>query len=88
MVLPMHGDTDRNIPKDGETNEVPRRLLSLTDAALSLGDITERELRKRLDAGDLECVYIGRRRMVPLAEIDAYIARLPRTPASKRDDAA
>jgi hypothetical protein len=74
----MHGDTEQNIPADGETAEVevPIRLLSLDDAALSLGKITVRELRKRLDAGDIGDVYIGRRRMVPLDEIDAYIERL------------
>lgn len=89
-VVPMHGDEDRNIPTDGETAEVevPIRLLSLDDAAVSLGKITVRELRKRLDAGDLGCVYIGRRRLVPLAEIDAYIQRLAAESASKRDVAA
>lgn len=90
MVLPMHGDTDRNIPTDGETGEpeVPIRLLNLADAALSLGKITERELRKRLDAGDLGCVYIGRRRLVPLEEIDRYIERLRAQASSSRDAAA
>lgn len=75
----MHGDNDRNIPVSGDDAtdvEVPIRLLSLDDAAVSLGRITTRELRKRLDAGDIRCVYIGRRRLVPLAEIDAYIERL------------
>lgn len=86
----MHGDHDRNIPADGETEEVevPIRLLSLDDAAVSLGKITVRELRKRLDAGDLGCVYIGRRRLVPLAEIDAYIQRLAAEAVSKREMAA
>lgn len=90
MVVPMHGDNDRNIPTDGETEEVevPIRLLSLDDAALSLGKITTRELRKRLDAGEIDGVYIGRRRLVPLAEIDAYIERLKEAAAAKRENAA
>jgi excisionase family DNA binding protein len=94
MVLPMHGDTERNIPTSGETEgvtwklvsvatTVDPRLISMDDAALSL-NITTRELRDRIDAGDLRSVYIGRRRLVPLTEIDAYVARLLEGPSTKR----
>lgn len=90
----MHGDIERNIPASGETAEVSwtlvsvaatvdPRLLSMDNAALSL-DITTRELRDRIDAGDLRSVYIGRRRLVPLTEIDAFVARLLEGPSTKR----
>lgn len=94
MVLPMHGELERNTPTDGDTAQVsptlatvesavPPRLLSMDDAAHSL-NITTRELRDRIDAGDLRSVYIGRRRLVPLAEVDAYVARLLEGPSTKR----
>lgn len=93
----MHGELERNIPTAGETAEVSPplasveaavapRLLSMDDAALSL-NITTRELRDRIDDGDLRSVYIGRRRLVPLAEIDAYVARLLEGPSTKRSAA-
>src|SRR5258708_5137350 len=97
-VLPMHGELERNIPIDGEAEEVSPelvsvattvdpRLLSMDDAARSL-NITTRELRDRIDAKELRSVYIGRRRLVPLAEIDGYVARLLQGPSTKRDVAA
>lgn len=90
----MHGELERNIPTAGETAEVSPaltsvdaavapRLLSMDAAAHSL-NITTRELRNRIDAGDLRSVYIGKRRLVPLTEIDSYVARLLEGPSTKR----
>lgn len=90
----MHGELERNTPTDGEAAQVspalvsvettiPPRLLSMDDAALSL-NITTRELRDRIDAKELRSVYIGRRRLVPLTEIDSYVARLLEGPSTKR----
>lgn len=76
-VVAMHGQTRPGIATDGDdgTAQPPRRLLSLQQAADALS-ITVREVYRRLDDGDLESVWIGRRRLVTVESIDAYIGRL------------
>lgn len=85
MVLPMHGDTDTNIPADGKPQ---RQLLPLAEAAYELGGITEREVYKRIDAGDLERVKLGRRSLITRVSIDAFVNRLRAEAASAREEHA
>lgn len=85
MVVPMHGETDMNIPTDGKPW---RPLIPLEEAAYLLGGITEREIYKRIEAGDLERVKLGRRSFVTRVSIDAFIERLREEAAQRRNDAA
>jgi len=77
----MHGETDTNIPVVGEDVAL---LVPLSDTVKLLGGITLRELYKRLDAGDMERVKLGRRSFVPRASIEAYVERLRREAADRR----
>lgn len=82
--LPMHGETDTNIPTSGDTS----LLVTLDDTADLLGGITVRELHKRIADGDLEKVKIGRRSFVPRASIQDYVERLRREAAAERERVA
>lgn len=68
----MHGQITAQHATHGDE---PRRLLSVDAVAhaLSLG---RREVYRRLDEGDMESVWIGRRRLVPADSVDAFVARL------------
>jgi excisionase family DNA binding protein len=46
------------------------------DAAAKSLSITRRELYRRIGLGELPSVRIGRRRLIEVAELDAYVARL------------
>lgn len=74
--VPEHGDADVLSMVDDLPAEERRRLIDLPNAARILGDISTREVEKRIDAGDLEDVKLGRRRLVVVSSIDVYIARL------------
>lgn len=53
----------------------PALLCSILDAASALG-ISRTSLYAILDAGEIETVRIGKRRLVPLDSIEAYVAAL------------
>lgn len=53
-----------------------QRLLDMKSAAHVLGGITTRYLYVLLESGALEGVKQGRRRMITVASIDAYVDRL------------
>lgn len=72
-----------NIPVDGDQ----ALLVDLDEAVRLLGGITTRELHKRIADGDLEKVKIGRRSLVPMQSIRAYVERL-RTEAAARRQAS
>jgi excisionase family DNA binding protein len=55
--------------------EAPALLLSVAQAAMALS-IGQRSLYPLLMRGEIRSVTIGRRRLVPVAEIEHYIARL------------
>lgn len=81
--MPMHGDANTNVLEHREAfgnvdlgNHEPARLVDLDNAARLLGGITTREVEKRIAAGDLESVKLGRRRLVYLPSIDAFVERL------------
>jgi len=60
-----------------ETTSPPDRLIvSVADMAAMLG-IGRRTAYELLDAGHMECRYIGRRRFVTVASIEAFVASLP-----------
>lgn len=81
----MHGETDTNILALGENGPL---LLTLDETAAILGGITVREVHKRILAGDIEKVKIGRRTFVPRESITTYVARLRREAAEDRKVAA
>ena len=67
---------------DGEQ----QRLVSVAKAAWILGEITDREVYRMLDRGQLTGMYHGRRRLVLRESIDAYIA--DRLAAARKGSAA
>lgn len=73
----MTGTTDPKSPAWG----TQPRLIGVLDAAASLS-ITKRELYRRIAAGEIESVRIGRRRLIPADALDAYVARLRREAAA------
>lgn len=78
-MFPMNGKPFQNFPQDrneGRSAEVKPYLFSLATTAQLLGGITEREIYNRIEAGDLEGVYIGRRRMVTRESVETYVERL------------
>lgn len=52
------------------------RLFDLKTTAEVLGGITTRYVYMLLEAGELQSVKIGKRRLVTVASIDDYVARL------------
>lgn len=74
----MHAETSTRVPTSAESGLEPRRLLGVDAVAHTLS-ITRREVYKRLAAGDLESVKIGRRRLILAASLDDYITRLRET---------
>lgn len=84
----MHGDQVATVPDRGDVGDAePARFLSKKNSARILGGISEREVERRIAAGDLESVTIGRRRMVVAESLDAYVTRL-RNEARSRAEAA
>lgn len=82
-VISMHGDANTNVLEHGDAfgavdlgDREPARLIDLDNAARLLGRITTREVEKRIAAGDLESVKLGRRRLVVLESLDAFVTRL------------
>lgn len=63
-------------PDQDQPGDEPRRLLSLKATARVLGGITEREIRRRVAADELELVKLGRRSLITMASIDAYVEKL------------
>lgn len=51
-----------------------RELYSVEEARFLLGGISRATLYELLNAGELETVTIGRRRLIPAAAINAFIA--------------
>ncbi len=52
-----------------------KMLLPIPDAAETLG-IGRSRLYELMDAGQIESVYIGRRRLVPAQALEAYVESL------------
>jgi hypothetical protein len=78
MVALMRESTASNtleyerVPDRDPGEEEPVRLLSKRATARVLGGITEREVDKRIEAGDLDAVKLGRRRLIVAESVDAY----------------
>lgn len=53
-----------------------RRLYPIAEAAEQLGGITERMLWTLVARGDIKSVKVGRRRLIPAAALDSYVAGL------------
>jgi excisionase family DNA binding protein len=74
----MHGENVATVPDYGDASQgagEPPRLINKRNAARMLG-ITEREVERRIAADDLEAVKLGRRCLVVLESLDAYVAKL------------
>lgn len=64
--------------KTGEssTEAAPRLLLNLDEAAESLGGLSRAHLYRLITSGQLLSVKCGRRRLVAVAALEAYVRRL------------
>lgn len=60
------------VPPDGPP-PVPRLALSVSESAQAVG-ISEREVWRRIASGELPVVRIGRRTLVHVAALDAFLA--------------
>lgn len=78
MLLCMRAEKDPRVPVQTE----PPRFVSVDEAGRLLGGITRREVYKRLAAGDLKSVKLGRRRLVTVASLDAYAQQLEQQAAA------
>ncbi len=58
-----------------QSNPVPRTAYSLDEAAQSLG-LSRRTLYDLMDRGQLTTVKLGKRRLVPAAELERLVAPL------------
>lgn len=65
----------REAPKPAASAAISPLLLRVGAAADALG-ICERMLYKRLSRGEIRSVKIGRVRLIPVSELEAYVARL------------
>jgi hypothetical protein len=79
----MREDVDTNILEHEDVagpvdlgDGVRPLLVNKRNAARILGGITEREVDKRIAAGDLEGVKLGKRALVYLPSIEAYVEQL------------
>lgn len=88
----MHADPRPNVRAHADEvespdvgDDEPRRLINKRNAARILGEITVREVEKRIADGDLETVKLGRRRLIVLESLDAYVARLREQAAAERE---
>ncbi len=54
----------------------PNYLLSIQDAQERLGGLSRRTLFRLIARGTLGSVHVGRRTMIPLASLEAYLAEL------------
>lgn len=75
-------------PKNDNPEDEPRRFLSLKATCRVLGGITEFEIRKRVKAGELELVKLGRRSLITIRSLDAFTEKLLETANSGAEDAA
>lgn len=57
------------------TDTAPRWLLSIPEACAGLG-VGRSMLYEMISRGDVEIVRIGRRALVPVSSLDAYVERL------------
>ena len=64
----------------GKERESGRRLLTVQEAARALG-MGYSTLRRRIAAGELEAIRLGRSRRIRPEELDAFIERLARASA-------
>ena len=62
--------------------------MTIKEAARLLGDITEREVYNRIEARDLETVHLGRRHLIYLPSLDAYVEQLLAKERATRASAA
>lgn len=60
------------------TEAAPRLLLNLDEVAASLGGLSRAHLYRLITSGQLTSVKCGRRRLVSVAALDAYVKRLAR----------
>ena len=67
-LLSKTGDTMK------QTHEVPRRGYSIEEVAQAYG-ITRQTLHKKIRAGELETIKIGKRRIITAAALEAFEAK-------------
>lgn len=60
------------------TKAAPLLLLNLDDVAAALGGLSRAHLYRLITSGQLHSVKCGRRRLVSVAALDAYVQQLTR----------
>lgn len=70
----MHGEEFAKVSSDGESEvDEDARVVSIPKAQRLLGDVTYRQVGLMLKRGELQGCKVGRRRVVTLASINAYL---------------
>lgn len=82
-LSPTRGTTD-TLTKPAKLGPI---FVSVIDAATSLG-ISRREVYRLLDAGEIESVERGRRRLIVVESLHAFAQRLRDEAAQRRGNAA
>jgi len=65
--------TDPAAPLAHQTSPVPRLALSVPETAQAIG-LSEREVWRRIANGTLPAVRVGRRTLIRVASLDAFLA--------------
>lgn len=86
----MHGEQFVQVSSGGEPEvDDDARVVSIPKAQRLLGDVTYRQVGLMLQRGELQGCKVGRRRVVTLASINAYLdARLAEAEKSSKAVAA
>lgn len=72
ILIPMFGNEAPEIPERGD-GSVPFRLLyPVPEVAQLLGGITERQVWKYIESGELKSRKVGRRRLVHRKDLEAF----------------
>jgi hypothetical protein len=70
----MHGEPFAQVSSGGDTEvDTDARVVSIPRAQRLLGDVTYRQVGLMLKRGELDGCKVGRRRVITLASINAYL---------------
>lgn len=71
----MFGNAERQIPETGEASVPFRLLYPVPEVAQLLGGITERQVWKYIESGELKSTKLGRRRLVHRDWIGEFLTK-------------
>lgn len=73
----MFGNAEPQIPENGDASVPFRLLYPVPEVAQLLGGITERQVWKYIESGELKSKKLGRRRVVHRDVVFAFAEELP-----------